>query len=138
MYVMAAALALLLHLWNCCSHVTVAVSLCCATECTVLPEDEEAKTAQQTSDADPEAADCGKAVHCHQQMQLSRSELRCESSCAVISCAGMSLIAFIQLYANLHVNASAYGQDSLLSSYFCICGTAALLAILRCFFAESC
>ncbi len=36
-----AALALLLHLRNCCFHVTIDMSLCCASECTVLPVDEE-------------------------------------------------------------------------------------------------
>jgi len=60
LYLISAALALLVYLWNCCSHVTVDVSLCWASECTLLPVDEEAEDCT-AADPEPEGTHCGKA-----------------------------------------------------------------------------
>lgn len=67
LYVITAALALLVYPWNCCSHVTIEVSLCWASECTFV--------AVQSSDTEPEGADRGKACSQSPPAEQVRTEL---------------------------------------------------------------
>ena len=36
-YIVTAALALLLYMWKCCCYISIEMPLCCAFKCTVLP-----------------------------------------------------------------------------------------------------